>query len=505
MPAQSGHADGQALSTMQNMQELDMDVNDLQARFAAMQDASRAHLDVPYVLRRERLLRLRKMIAENADAMCAAVQSDYGQRSARMTELTELLPLRSQLAHTLGHLRRWMKPKRVATPLHLQPASAWVQAQALGVVGVIAPWNYPLLLTLGPVLSALAAGNRVLVKPSEFTPATSQLLAQLVESYFDPLECTVLQGDASAAAQLASLPLDHLLFTGSTAVGRKVAMAAAHNLVPTTLELGGKSPVLLEAGCDLRLAARSIAHGKLLNAGQTCIAPDYVLVPRGSEVAFVDAYWQAVRSMYPVIQGNPDYASIIHAGHASRLHGLLQQAQQQGAQVLVYEGAAAPAAVVAQNRMGDGISRQMAPCVVLGVSMQMQLMQEEIFGPILPVLQYDDREEALNYIRQQPSAPLALYWFGSNQQQARDVLARTRSGTACLNDTLLQFVHDGLPFGGLGASGWGAVHGEAGFTRFSHAKSVFRQSKWAPVSWLYPPYEKRFDTVMAGLRRLFLR
>ena len=270
-----------------------MDVNELPSRFAVMRAASRAEPDTPVLVRRERLLRLKKMLVESEQALCEAVQADFGQRSARVTTLTELVPLQSQLQLALRLLKRWSAARRVGTPLQLWPARAWVQPVPLGVVGVIAPWNYPLLLALGPVVSALAAGNRVIVKPSEYTAHTSALLADLVPRHFADDELAVLQGDAAAAADLAALPLDHLLFTGSTAVGRKVALAAANHLVPTTLELGGKSPCVLEAGCDVRAAARKIAHAKLLNAGQTCIAPDYVLLPRGSEATFVDAFRQA--------------------------------------------------------------------------------------------------------------------------------------------------------------------------------------------------------------------
>ncbi|MFE1571208.1 aldehyde dehydrogenase family protein [Comamonas odontotermitis] len=478
-----------------------MDVSELHSRFAAMRAASRAEPDTPLLRRRERLLRLQKLIADSADQICAAVQSDFGQRSAKVTELTELLPLRSQLAQALGQLKRWAAPQRVATPLHLLPTRAWVQPVPLGVIGVIAPWNYPVLLALGPAISALAAGNRVIVKPSEHTPATSALLAELVARYFADDEMAVLVGDAGAAADLAALPLDHLLFTGSTTVGRKVALAAANHLVPTTLELGGKTPCLLEAGCDIHDAARKIAHAKLLNAGQTCIAPDYVLLPAGSEAAFVDAYADAVRQMYPQQQGNPDYTSIINAAHTSRLLAMLAQAEQGGAQ-LVRMGDDQPA--VPQSRMGEGISRQLAPVVVLGATPQMPLMQEEIFGPLLPVLCYDEREDAIAAINQ-GEIPLAFYWFGSDARQGLDAALRVRAAGVCMNDCLLQFVHDGLPFGGWGASGWGAIHGRHGFMRFSHAKPVLRASLWSPAKWLYPPYGGRFDGIMRMLKGKMLR
>ena len=473
-----------------------MDVSQLHSRFASMHAASRAQAMPPLVVRRERLLRLKKLVAESASQLCAAVQSDFGQRSERVTAMAELLPLRMQLHQALAGLKRWSAPQRVATPLYLQPAKAWVQAVPLGVVGVIAPWSCPVLLALGPAISALAAGNRVIIKPSEYTPHTARLLAELVARYFADDEIAVLVGDASAAAELASLPLDHLLFTGSAAVGRKVALAAANHLVPSTLELGGKTPCVLEPGCDLQDAARKIAHAKLLNAGQTCIAPDYVLLPRGSESAFVDAYRDAVQRMYPGFQGNPDYTSVINAGRASRLLALLAQAEQHGAQ-LIQLADAAPS--VAQSRMGDGISRQLAPVLVLGVTSEMQLMQEEIFGPILPLLQYDDLQEAIAAINQ-GETPLALYWFGADKKRAQHAVQGVRAAGVCINDCLLQFAHDGLPFGGWGASGWGAIHGRYGFMRFSHAKPVLLQSRWSAARWLYPPYGKRFDRLMRWLK-----
>jgi coniferyl-aldehyde dehydrogenase len=478
-----------------------MDVSELHSRFAAMRAASRAQTDTPLLLRRERLLRLQKLLQDNETRLCASVQADFGQRSARVTTLTELMPLHSQLRQALRQMRRWAAPQRVVTPLQLWPARAWLQAMPLGVVGVIAPWNYPLLLALGPAISALAAGNRVIIKPSEHTPETMALLAELVPSYFADEEVAVLAGDAGASAELASLPLDHLLFTGSTATGRKIALAAANHLVPTTLELGGKSPCLLEQSCDIPDAARKIAHAKLLNAGQTCIAPDYVLLPRGSAAAFVEAYSQAVQAMYPQQQGNADYTSVIHAAHASRVLGMLAQAEQAGAQVIRMDGAGD---AVSQSRIGDGISRQLAPALVLGVTAQMQLMQEEIFGPVLPVLQYDDREEAIAAINQ-GEIPLAFYWFGQDHRQGLDTAQRVRAAGMCMNDCLLQFAHANLPFGGWGHSGWGAMHGHHGFMRFSHAKPVLRQGAWSAAAWLYPPYGRRFDLLMRLIYRRIKR
>ena len=474
---------------------------DIHAHFELQHQASRAQPDVPLLVRRERLLRIRKMLDEHGPVLAAAVQADFGLRSPRLTEVADFFVLRTLLSHTLKHLSKWMKPQKVHTPIYLQPASAHIQRQPLGVVGVISPWNYPVQLALAPAITALAAGNRVMLKPSELTPHTSAQLAALVAQFFAPDEFCVVQGDANLSALFASLPFDHLVFTGSTAVGRKVAQAAAQHLTPTTLELGGKSPCIIDGNCDMQDAALKIAHGKLLNAGQTCIAPDYVLLPRGREGEFTQAYRAAVARLFPTIEGNADYASIITARHHARLRTMLQQAQTQGADVQTIDpGAGKPAAPASAGTLGDGASRQMAPTLVFGATSQMQLMQEEIFGPILPVVSYERLQDAIDHINAGPR-PLALYWFGNSESVRDDVLRRTVSGGVSVNDTLMHIAHDNLPFGGVGDSGWGAYHGEQGFLRFCHQKSVLVQSRWAMGSLFYPPYGARFDQVMGLLRR----
>ncbi len=474
---------------------------DIHAHFDLQHQASRAQPDVPLLVRRERLLRIRKMLDEHGPVLAAAVQADFGMRSPRLTEVADFFVLRTLLSHTLKHLSKWMKPQKVHTPIYLQPASAHIQRQPLGVVGVISPWNYPVQLALAPAITALAAGNRVMLKPSELTPHTSAQLAALVAQFFAPEEFCVVQGDANLSALFASLPFDHLVFTGSTAVGRKVAQAAAQHLTPTTLELGGKSPCIIDGNCDMQDAALKIAHGKLLNAGQTCIAPDYVLLPRGREGEFTQAYRVAVARLFPTIEGNADYASIITARHHARLRTMLQQAQTQGADVQTIDpGAGKPAAPASAGTLGDGASRQMAPTLVFGATSQMQLMQEEIFGPILPVVSYERLQDAIDHINAGPR-PLALYWFGNSESVRDDVLRRTVSGGVSVNDTLMHIAHDNLPFGGVGDSGWGAYHGEQGFLRFCHQKSVLVQSRWAMGSLFYPPYGARFDQVMGLLRR----
>lgn len=466
----------------------------LRELFNLQHKASRAQTEVPEALRRDRLERVRLLLDRHADELSAAVEADFGVRSSRLTEVADLLVLRSLLAHTRKSLKRWMKPQKVSTPLHLQPSRAYLLRQPLGVVGVVAPWNYPLQLALAPAITALAAGNRIMLKPSELTPRTSAALAECIGQFFSADEWSVVQGGPEVARTFVSLPFDHLIFTGSTAVGRQVAAAAALNLTPTTLELGGKSPCILDASADLASAALKIAHGKLLNAGQTCIAPDYLMLPRGQEAAFAQAYGRAVAQLFPRIRGNPDYASIINSRQQARLEGLLKDAAAQGARV---QPVGLPGGV--PGAAPDG---QMAPSLVFDVQPGMQLMQEEIFGPILPVLPYDSLDEAISYINARPR-PLALYWFGTDAVAQDRVLKNTVSGGVCINDTLMHVAHDHLPFGGVGESGWGAYHGDAGFDRMTQSKPVLVTSRWFRGDLFYPPYGPRFDRVLGLLKRLF--
>ena len=471
------------------------DTAGLQALLDAQHLASRAQIEVPLALRRDRLLRIRKLLDERGAALAQAVNADFGVRSPQLTEIADIFVLRSLLSSTLKQLPKWMKPVKVRTPLYLQPSRAYLQRQPLGVVGVVSPWNYPVQLSLGPVITALAAGNRVMLKPSELTPRTSALLADLIAKAFAPDELCVVQGDGQLAAAFAGLPFDHLFFTGSTAVGRKVAEAAAANLTPTTLELGGKSPCIIDASCDLDKAAIKIAHGKLLNAGQTCIAPDYVLLPRGSETAFGEAFARAVAVLFPTITGNPDYAAIISPRHLERLQALLAQAEGEGARLQTVQPDMTGVAGV------GAASRQMAPVLVFDVPPVSKLLSEEIFGPILPVIPYASIDEAIRHVNARPR-PLALYWFGTDTGSRDHVLANTVSGGVTVNDTLMHIAHENLPFGGVGESGWGAYHGETGFLRLTQQKPVMVQSRWARGDLFYPPYGKRFEQVMGLLKRL---
>ncbi len=462
----------------------------LRALFEAQHAASRAQVDVPLALRRDRLGRLRDLIETHADALSEAVEADFGVRSRSLTEAADLFVLRAGMGQLHKQLPRWMKRQRVSTPFYLLPARGYIQPQPLGVVGVIGPWNYPLQLTLGPAATALAAGNRVMLKPSELTPQSSALMASLVHQTFSAEEFCVVQGGIDVAQAFSQLPFDHLFFTGSTQVGRQVAAAAAANLTPTTLELGGKSPCILDASCDLRDAAIKIAHGKLLNAGQTCIAPDYVLLPKGMEAEFEAAYWAAATKLFPTFANNPDYASIVSERHHARLLTLVEEARKQGARVSGWDVPPADAST----------GRQLAPALLFDVPPDSRLMTEEIFGPVLPVLSYGSLDEAIATINARPR-PLALYWFGRDDANRDKVLLRTVSGGVSVNDTLMHVAHEHLPFGGVGESGWGAYHGKVGFLRFTQQKPVLVQSNFSMGHLFYPPYGERFQRVTGLLKR----
>ena len=375
----------------------------------------------------------------------------------------EMLPLTWGIDYLHRNLRRFMRPERRHVALPMRLGRACVEYQPLGVVGIVAPWNYPFSLALMPLATALAAGNRVMIKPSEFTPATSDVLATLIAETFSEDEVAVVTGDASIGAAFAALPFDHLLFTGSTAVGRAVMRAASEHLVPLTLELGGKSPVLVDRGQPLDRVATAIAYGKLANAGQTCVAPDYVLLPESDVDEFVEALGKSVAALYPEGPASDDYTSIVNVRHYQRLHGLLDDAQAKGARIVE----TGPSPEQANRR-----AHTIPPTLVLDVHDDMRIMQEEIFGPVLPIVAYRDLDEAIAFVNARPR-PLGLYYFGSSAPNHTRVLTRTTSGGVTINGTLLHYAQEDLPFGGVGPSGFGAYHGIEGFRTFSHQKAVF--------------------------------
>lgn len=440
--------------------------------------------------RLDRLARLESLLRDGGDRIAQAISADFGNRSVHETVIAEIFFVQAGIAHTCSHLRKWMKQRRVATSFHSLPGSSRILPQPLGVVGIVSPWNYPLQLALAPAVAALAAGNRVMIKPSELTPRLSALLAELVGARFGADEMAVVEGDAEVGKAFTALRFDHLFFTGSTQVGRIVAQAAAANLVPVTLELGGKSPAIIDPSADLDEAAARIAAGKLFNAGQTCIAPDYVLVPTARREAFAQAFLQAARRMYPALAGNPDYTTIVSERHYQRLERLVDQAAATGARVLRAEGHAAQAS-----------TRVLPPTVLLDARDDQPVMQEEIFGPVLPVVGYEQLDEAIGYINARPR-PLALYLFGSDSAAQERVLTRTVSGGVTVNDCLLHIAQENLPFGGVGDSGIGSYHGEHGFRLFSKDKPIFVQSRFAGTALLRPPYGPRTERVIGLLKKL---
>ena len=435
---------------------------------------------------------LKGAVLAYGDRFVESVSADFGHRSRQETRCLDILPVVTTIGYLRSNLARWMRPEARRVALHFRPGRARVAYQPLGVVGIISPWNYPIVLALTPLATALAAGNRVMLKPSEVTPRTSELLAAMVGELFPAERVTVVTGDAAVAATFASLPFDHLVFTGSTPVGRAVMRAASDNLVPVTLELGGKSPAIVERGTSLRRAAHGIAFGKLANAGQTCIAPDYVLVAQEEVEGFAAAFRREVERFYPEIATNPDYATIVDDRHHARLRALLDDARAKGG-------------IVREIGLpGDGRQlfhpRTFLPTLVTGPTDAMSLMREEIFGPILPLVPYTTLDEAIAFVNAR-ARPLALYFFGSKGTAQAEVLARTTSGNVTVNDTLLHYAQDDLPFGGVGASGMGAYHGHEGFKALSHARGIFVQPRLNASDVVRPPFGALFERVMAHLLR----
>lgn len=446
--------------------------------FQAMIARSRAEPAPDCAARLDRLVRLRAVVADNEERFRQAISADFGHRSAVETTFAETMLVFSEIRHASKHLKSWMAPHRIATALQFLPARNRLIPQPLGIVGIIAPWNYPLQLTLAPAIGAIAAGNRVIIKPSELVPHFSKLLKETVAQKFDATELLVTGVEDEIAKAFAHLPFDHLVFTGSTRVGRLVAEAAGRNLTPVTLELGGKSPVIIDVSADLDEAAERIAYGKLLNAGQTCIAPDYVLVPEGALQAFAEKVRTQMRRMFGTDPVNKDYTSIISDRHYARLEGLVADAAQRGAKILQ------PAKADDPNWKAH---RKFPPTLIVGATEDMAAMQEEIFGPVLPVLGTRDPAQAIAFINKR-DRPLALYWFGKDRDARDEVLARTVSGGVTINDCLFHFAQANQPMGGVGASGTGAYHGEWGFRTFSKLKPVFYRSKFNRLADLYPPY-----------------
>ncbi len=448
--------------------------HELEALFRAQRLAFSAEPLPSAAARRERLGVLADMVRTNAAEIASAIAADFGCRPVDETRTLELFPALEAIRHARAGVARWMRPERRRVSVWFQPGRASVRYQPLGVVGIIVPWNYPLLLAVGPLVAALAAGNRAMLKMSEFTPEFGALFERLIAATFPPDLVCVVNGDVQIASAFGHLPFDHLLFTGSTPIGRVVMAAAAQHLTPVTLELGGKSPAIIAPDFDIDTAARRIVFGKLANSGQTCIAPDYVLLPRGAEASFIAAARTHAERMYGDA-ASPDYASVAHERHFVRLQALLADARSKGA------------TVEPLLRTGEAGGRTMTPVAVLGATASMRIMQEEIFGPILPILPYDTLDDAIARVNSQ-DRPLALYIFDDDTHRSELLLDRTASGGVTINDCLLHIAQDDLPFGGVGSSGMGRYHGRDGFLTFSQQRGVFRQRRINTFPLLQPPY-----------------
>jgi len=471
----------------QHLQQSQQQIDQLEQLFARQREAFRANPMPSAEQRIQWLKALSQMLSGNQEALIKAINQDFSNRSADETRLAEIMPSLQGIHYASSRIKKWMKPSRRSVGMAFQPAAAKVIYQPLGVIGVIVPWNYPLFLAMGPLVGALAAGNRVMIKMSESTPATSQLVKDLLGKIFpEDLVCVAL-GEAEVGVAFSKLAFDHLLFTGATSIGKHVMRAAAENLTPVTLELGGKSPAIVSANVPLNDAAERIAFGKTMNAGQTCVAPDYVLVPRERVDGFVEAYRAVVTRFYPQLQDNPDYTAIINERQLQRLKGLLSDAESKGAKVI--------------NLYPEAQGRRMPQAVLLNVNDDMQVMQDEIFGPLLPIVPYDSLEQAFAYINERPR-PLALYYFGYNKAEQQRVLEQTHSGGVCLNDTMLHVAQDDMPFGGVGPSGMGHYHGHEGFKTFSHAKGTFIKQRFNAARMIYPPYGKALQKLVY---KLFIR
>lgn len=465
------------------------DNNSQQALAAQLARMQQAHIRDGQPSRETRIQWIDRAIAllvENEDALCKAVSADFGHRSADQTAFADLVQSVGALKHAKKHLAKWMKPSRrpVEFPLNLLGGRAELHYQPKGVVGIVAPWNFPISMVFSPLAGILAAGNRAMAKPSEFTERTSALMAELVAKYFDQEVMTVVTGDASVGAAFTALPFDHMIFTGSTTVGRHVMRAAAENLTPVTLELGGKSPTIVGRSADMTKSAKRIMHGKTLNAGQICTAPDYVLLPEGQEEAFVKAATSAVAEMYPSgLKDNDDYSSVVNQRHYDRLMGMVEDARAKGAKI------------VPLNPKNENFTQQphhkIPPHLILNPTEDMAVMQEEIFGPLLPVCTYKTMDEVIATVNDRPR-PLALYYFGESAQEREQILNKTTAGGVTINDTLFHVAQEDLPFGGTGPSGMGNYHGWEGFLTFSHAKGVYKQVGSEMIKMLRPPYGATF-------------
>lgn len=467
---------------------------EMEALLTRQRAAFTASRPEPMSQRKDRIRRAMALVREHGEALSSAMSADFGNRSPAQSMLTDIAAVVSAGHDALKNMDRWSRPdkRKVQFPLGLLGARAEVRYEPKGVIGILSPWNFPVQLAFGPLMQVLAAGNRAMIKPSEFTERTSELMAELTAEYFAPEEVAVVTGGPEVAAAFSSLPFDHLVFTGSTATGRRVMQAAADNLVPVTLELGGKSPVIMGRSADFAKAGERIAWGKMMNAGQICLAPDYLIVPEDKEDEAIAGVVAGASAMYPRLLDNEDYASIVSDRHFERLQGLVEDARGKGAEVIEVNPA--------QEDFGNANQRKLPLTILRNATPDMAAMQEEIFGPVLPVTTYKAVDQAIDYVNEH-DRPLGLYYFGEDKAEQERVLTRTISGGVTTNDVVFHVSMEDLPFGGIGPSGMGSYHAIEGFREFSHARAVYHQPKVdvTKLAGLKPPYGKATEKAAARL------
>lgn len=469
---------------------------ELESLLKRQRDAFTASRPESMSMRKDRIKRAMALVKEHGENLCKAMSADFGSRAMEQSMMTDIATTYGSGKHALKNMDKWAKTSKrsVQFPLGLLGAKAEVRYEPKGVIGILSPWNFPVQLAFGPLMQVLAAGNRAMIKPSEFTERTSLLMAELVEEYFTPDEVATVTGGPEVAAAFSSLPFDHLVFTGSTATGRRVMEAASKNLVPVTLELGGKSPVIMGRSADYAKAGERIALGKMMNAGQICLAPDYMYVPEDKQDEAVAGVSDGVSAMYPTLLENDDYASVVSDRHFERLQGMVEDARDKGAEVIEVNPG--------NEDFSNANQRKMPLTILKNVDESMQAMQEEIFGPVLPVKTYRAVDEAVDYINEN-DRPLGLYYFGEDKSEQERVLTRTISGGVTTNDVIFHISMEELPFGGVGPSGMGSYHAVEGFREFSHARAVYHQPKIdiAKLAGFKPPYGKATQKAAAQLMK----
>jgi coniferyl-aldehyde dehydrogenase len=468
----------EALAENNHLSEASPEIERMNALFARQYKASRSEPPPSLDARRAALKKLLRLTIDNEERIADAISRDFGHRAPQETKMLEVLPSSFSIRAAIKHVGKWMRPERRNVHYGYLPASSKLVPQPKGVVGIISPWNYPLILAMDPLCGALAAGNRCMLKISEYVPTFAALMKELLAERFDEEQVAVVTGGPEVGIAFSKLDLDHILFTGATSVGRHVMRAAADKLTPVTLELGGKSPVVLAPDAKIKSVIDSICFGKLANAGQTCVAPDYALIPESRIDEFVEAMRSQVSRLYPRLEDNEEYTSVSSDRHYKRLQGLLSDAEGKGARVVRIDPA---------NEDEDPARRKLRPTLVLDTNDDMKIMQDEIFGPLMPVVGYKNFDEVIKYINDRPR-PLAAYIYSNRAETIRQFEQRTVSGGMCINSCLIHVGIDGMPFGGVGDSGMGSYHGYEGFLTFSHSKHVFQQFQPAGVKLLYPPY-----------------